>query len=88
MDLEGAKIRDAHSLEEAREDIGLMRGELRTNFRGKSLCGNADCEQKESLDRRFKICSGCKLERYCSEACQKHAWKTHKNLCVLAATRV
>jgi hypothetical protein len=50
-----------------------------------SPCGNPDCEHMESPDCSFKTCSGCMQERYCSEACQKAAWKAHKHLCGLTA---
>ena len=38
------------------------------------------CGLTESLEK-FKVCSGCKASRYCSEKCRKNGWKTHKVLC-------
>ncbi|KAJ7281562.1 hypothetical protein C8J57DRAFT_1056248 [Mycena rebaudengoi] len=40
------------------------------------LCHNDECTN--SADQR---CSNCKLVTYCSTACQKKAWKTHKREC-------
>jgi ankyrin repeat protein len=41
----------------------------------------ANCNKK-STQGEFKRCSGCKDEFYCSEDCQKIAWKQgHKKLC-------
>ena len=35
--------------------------------------------------RSFKWCSGCKVVKYCSEACQNAAWKRgHKEVCARA----
>ncbi|KAJ7290197.1 hypothetical protein C8J57DRAFT_338308 [Mycena rebaudengoi] len=47
-----------------------------------SVCGSS---QKAQIER-FRICSGCKetlgIKRYfCSRACQKTDWKTHKESC-------
>ncbi|KAJ7138128.1 hypothetical protein C8R44DRAFT_341126 [Mycena epipterygia] len=47
-----------------------------------SVCGGEQKNQSE----RFRICSGCKeklgTRRYfCSRACQKTDWKTHKEFC-------
>lgn len=36
------------------------------------------CNQPNST---MKICTGCKLTPYCSEACQKQDWKRHKREC-------
>jgi len=32
--------------------------------------------------RRSKICSNCQVMLYCSEKCQKQAWKAHKQECL------
>ncbi|KAJ7453191.1 hypothetical protein FB451DRAFT_1565737 [Mycena latifolia] len=47
-----------------------------------SVCGGEQRNQAE----RFRICSGCKeklgIKRYfCSRACQKADWKTHRDFC-------
>jgi hypothetical protein len=39
------------------------------------LCGKLDTE------RAFKKCSACKVQIYCSTACQKADWKSHKRRC-------
>ncbi|KAI0317664.1 hypothetical protein OF83DRAFT_116147 [Amylostereum chailletii] len=36
-------------------------------------------------DQRMKICSRCKLVRYCNVTCQKAAWKAHKPICKAAS---
>ena len=38
------------------------------------------CGLPEGLEK-FKVCSGCKASRYCSEKCRKNSWKTHKIMC-------
>ncbi|KAJ6607209.1 hypothetical protein B0H10DRAFT_2439731 [Mycena sp. CBHHK59/15] len=47
-----------------------------------AVCGSEQKNQSE----RFRVCSGCKeqtgTKRYfCSRACQKADWKTHKDFC-------
>ena len=48
-------------------------------------CGG--CHKQEPSGRgststeRFKKCARCKQEYYCSVACQKQHWKTHKLIC-------
>ena len=32
-------------------------------------------------DEHFKRCGQCKIAKYCSAACQKHAWTKHKLTC-------
>ena len=38
------------------------------------------CGLTEGLEK-FKVCSGCKASRYCSEKCRKNSCKTHKVMC-------
>jgi hypothetical protein len=40
-------------------------------------CSLRDCEENKAKHR----CSVCKRVRYCSRACQKKDWKTHKKVC-------
>ena len=44
------------------------------------VCGH--CGISESAEARtFSRCARCKLVPYCSEACQKVAWRSHKAVC-------
>ena len=36
---------------------------------------------KAQVLRKLKTCDRCKMPVYCSRACQKKAWKTHKPMC-------
>jgi tetratricopeptide (TPR) repeat protein len=38
--------------------------------------------RKEGRFKTMKFCSGCNKLQYCSSACQKQDWKTHKQMCV------
>ena len=40
-------------------------------------CGYTEAQ----VFRKLKICGKCKMAVYCSESCQKKAWKTHKPMC-------
>lgn len=56
----------------------------RRNNRSKHLqffdCSNQDCNERERIDRKFQKCGLC-ATRYCSVACSKRSWKTHKRVC-------
>ena len=39
------------------------------------------CDSCLSASDKLKRCSGCKMVYYCSQACQKNAWGTHKLEC-------
>ena len=41
-----------------------------------ALCNKAPCGSSQ-----FQKCAGCKAAFYCSKACQKRNWKTHKLVC-------
>ena len=44
------------------------------------VCGH--CGMSETAEaRKFSVCARCKLVRYCSAACQKVAWRSHKAAC-------
>ena len=40
-------------------------------------CGYTEAQ----VFRKLKKCGKCKMAVYCSESCQKKAWKTHKPMC-------
>jgi len=48
------------------------------------LCANTECPLRllgYRADLTLKMCSRCKMVRYCSEECQKRHWKLHKMDC-------
>ena len=45
-------------------------------------CGNKKCTQPGT-----HLCSHCKKVKYCSQLCQKKAWKSHKSECIECITR-
>ncbi|KAJ7899307.1 hypothetical protein B0H14DRAFT_2674359 [Mycena olivaceomarginata] len=48
-----------------------------------TVCGH--CKVRgASTDQPLRLCSGCRIERYCSTTCQKLAWKEHKTICKAA----
>eukprot|EP00038_Savillea_parva_P009384 m.183201 g.183201 ORF g.183201 m.183201 type:complete len:657 (+) comp15750_c0_seq1:362-2332(+) len=50
------------------------------------LLGRCDqCAKLPEQQGHLKICSRCRKSRYCSQACQKAAWKQHKRVCVAEA---
>lgn len=40
------------------------------------------CDHCETHATKTRKCGGCKLQTYCSEACQRAAWPTHKSHCL------
>jgi hypothetical protein len=49
------------------------------------LCGFPACRSPPSSSAgtrcKLKLCSGCSLISYCSQACQKNHWSEHKDYC-------
>lgn len=39
------------------------------------------CRTREQEGRSMKICSGCKIFRYCDDECQRLDWQNHKTFC-------
>lgn len=48
-------------------------------------CANLTCPHLPG--QRGRLCSGCKLVRFCCPECSKQAWPTHKLACRLLAAR-
>ncbi|KAF7343031.1 Zf-MYND domain containing protein [Mycena venus] len=48
-----------------------------------TVCGHCKVSGA-STDQPLRLCSGCRIERYCSITCQKLAWKEHKTICKAA----
>ena len=42
---------------------------------------DAPCEVCGTVSAPMKVCSGCRIEIYCSESCQREDWKSHKTAC-------
>ena len=40
-----------------------------------------NCELPSELELPLKLCSGCRVARYCSPGCQAAAWAGHKRVC-------
>eukprot|EP00041_Stephanoeca_diplocostata_P006888 m.95444 g.95444 ORF g.95444 m.95444 type:complete len:573 (+) comp16594_c0_seq5:409-2127(+) len=51
---------------------------------GARKCLSSACDTIESADKRFEMCSRCKIAGYCSRACQKSDWKSHAKFCIAA----
>ena len=48
----------------------------------KQLLGQCDhCAVYPRQQGTLKICSRCRVAKYCSQECQRAAWKQHKKLC-------
>jgi hypothetical protein len=43
--------------------------------------GRPAAEAGQAAAPRLKICSACKCAKYCSQACQRSAWRQHKREC-------
>jgi hypothetical protein len=49
---------------------------------GGTRCDHKGCSALESKEIRFKLCSRCRVPKYCCVKCQKSAWPDHKKQCV------
>jgi hypothetical protein len=49
----------------------------------KHVCASCNRMKLQHPLRVYKCCAGCRWVYYCSRACQKRDWKTHKALCTL-----
>ena len=48
----------------------------------KQLLGQCDhCAVYPRQQGTLKICSRCRVAKYCSQECQRAAWKQHKKMC-------
>ena len=44
-------------------------------------CDNKECTHQETITNKFKMCSRCRVAKYCSPECQKLSWSNHKQYC-------
>ncbi|KAJ7242003.1 hypothetical protein C8J57DRAFT_70726 [Mycena rebaudengoi] len=44
-------------------------------------CSPTCSETSESSNQKLRYCGRCRVVRYCSDTCQKAAWKRHKTVC-------
>ena len=49
-------------------------GELRI------ACGNENCPKLDHAEK-FKVCTGCRVRRFCSEECLRKDWGKHRSEC-------
>jgi hypothetical protein len=55
---------------------------------GTLRCANLGCTNLSAASKaqvHSKLCSGCRVVRFCSEACSQAAWRQHKVACKLLA---
>ena len=56
-------------------------GELRI------ACGNENC-QKLDHKEKFKVCTGCRVRRFCSVECLRKDWGKNKSECKMMRRKV
>lgn len=82
-----------HTLRNLEHNVALNKhasepeGEDKTNgddeekAAGCAQCGVAQRFSADNPEGKLMKCGGCRATEYCSRACQKKAWKTHKSAC-------
>jgi TPR repeat protein len=70
-----------------RDPLDCLEELRRRAVEGAAYCDNDGCEVVGHI-KDFKVCLRCKYARYCSDACQKHAWTAgeHKATCGTTAS--
>ena len=43
------------------------------------------CTGCDKIGEDFKVCSACKLAKYCTSSCQRSHWPEHKSTCKVLA---
>ena len=70
-----------HTLDNLRHNVALN---------DQSLCAQCGLSQKFTVENpsgKLLQCARCGIEQYCSRACQKQAWKSHKPVCLPDRTK-
>lgn len=55
--------------------------ESRSARREFTQCQNCN-KDKDKYRLKLLLCTGCKIATYCSPACQKEHWRSHKDICL------
>ncbi|KAH7105595.1 hypothetical protein BKA62DRAFT_690250 [Auriculariales sp. MPI-PUGE-AT-0066] len=76
--LAAALVRQLYAPDEESSE-GRERTKDKTS-RGMRSCSFCNRPPQEGSSR-LKECTGCRITRYCSEACQTHDWQKHKPFC-------
>ena len=83
-----AAYREALAAEEA--DAGLQRARRMEAARALATrhCARLGCTSATAYglpEPSHKVCTGCRVVRYCGAACQKKDWSAHKAACAALA---
>lgn len=57
---------------------GQIEAESEVKAEKEPTCDHCRARRQGEGGMRLKHCSGCKIAKYCSDACNRLAWKTHK----------
>jgi len=66
------------------EPVGIIHGQKDMDdirALSQAVCWNLPCGRREDEGVKLMMCARCGIARYCSAACQKKHWKSHKRIC-------
>jgi hypothetical protein len=75
------KKKDAAYIDNSRTSSDELQNILSNGGAEPAGSGKIKCAVCSAFDVKLNVCSGCKTVSYCGKACQKVAWKSHKNVC-------